>query len=127
MNKIKIKNGPADIELEAATIGAQLKFALFVEQEQINGTFLPYSFATTTIVCDVRDQNALAGATTVAFTATPRALEPGWVDFIITGAQTTSLGEGDWETSVKVFPTGQPTLGDILANVKFPLRWGATH
>lgn len=128
MNTIRVDNGPAEIELKAATIGAQLKFALFVEQEQSNGTFLPYNFATTTITADIRNQATLGSATSpAAFTATPRPLEPGWVDFIISGATTTALGEGDYETSIKVFPTGQPNFGDILANVKFPLRFGATR
>lgn len=129
MNKITIHNGPADIRLDSATVGAQLKFALYVEVQQTDGTFLPMNLlAGVVISCEVRKQNLLEAATPLAtFTPTPRALEPGWCDFLLLGDATTVLGADDFEASVKIWPTGSPTHGDILANVQFPLRWGGTH
>lgn len=129
MNTIRIKNGPAEIQLESGVVGAQLKFALYVEQEQTNGTFLPMVLTTgVVLVCDIRSQDGLGVSAPLAtFTVVPRALEPGWADFSLFGDVTTSLGEGDYEASVKISPTGSPTHGDILANVRFPLRFGGTH
>lgn len=130
-SKIKIKNGPALVEVEEVVIGSRLAVAFKVEQETgpNTGIYAALDLTGYDLECHVKDN--LRGDVTpdVTFTITKRnqGTEPGWLDMLLTGTQTTTLSEKEYRASLKIWQTGSPELGDTLAVLVLPVKFQATR
>jgi len=123
-----IPNAVPTLALEEGVIGSQIKIAAYFEQlvSENPNVFEPFDFTGMTLQADIKDKlkDELADA---AFTCTPRALEPGWVDLYLGGDDTLLLLPKVYYASLKVWPTGEPTKGDTLVVITLPMKYLATR
>jgi hypothetical protein len=129
--KIKIKNGPAQIEVEEVVIGSRFQVAFKVEQETgpNTGVFAAVNLTGYTLQAHVKDNLRNDTLPDVEFTITKRnqTTETGWVDLLLDGTVTSSLSEKTYYASLKMWETGSPELGDTLAVITMPVKYEATR
>jgi hypothetical protein len=108
-------------------VGSQVTFALLLDEEVSPGVTQPINLTGKSFKAHLRrDLRSLEKDG--EWTVTPRnPLSSGWVDFVLTGTTTASLGEGDFHFSAKMFDTGDEATSRHICVGVLPLRWVATR
>lgn len=124
-----IPNGVPIIAVEEVVIGSQFKFAVQFERliSEDPDVFEPLDFDGMTLKADVKDKPAKDILPDAQFQCTARITGDGWVDFLMDGDATGTLSQRTYEASFKVWPTGNPELGDTLLVFELPMVYKATR
>lgn len=127
--KIKVKNGPDEIEFQEFIIGSEIRIALHLEQETAPNSlvFVDMDLTTKGYVCHVKDAPRSDVLPDFQLVMTPRVSEPGWVDLLLDGTATINMLERTYYASVKVWPIGQPEFGITMAVMNLPMVYRATR
>lgn len=132
MATVKVRNGAAIFQMEEIVIGSQFRFALQIKNETAvgSGVFTPMNLDGYTVEAHIKDNVKNDVTPDAQFTVTKRiqvGVDIGWVDMIVDGTVTGALLQKDYESSVKVYPTGQPQFGDTVAVLVLPMKFRATR
>lgn len=123
-----VNNAVSVLELEEVVIGSQLKISIQFERlvSENPETFEGIDFTGMTLKAEIKLRPSKDVTAVAEFVCTTRA-EPGWVDLTLDGDVTGLLLERKYESSLKVWPTNSPELGDTLIAIILPMKYRATR
>ena len=119
---------PIEAVFNEVAAGSSLEIGLYFEDETApgSGIYEPMSFDDVTFQSKVRaapsDTAVLAD-----LTVTPRAGEPGWVDFFLSAVDTLAIGERNVHWACKMIPDTAPERARVIVAGMIPIRWRATR
>lgn len=118
--------GPPNIDINRGIVGSEVRFSLYVRNKTAPATFVPFDFTGYTLQAHVKASVNDALPIVVATVTAPGVGGAGFVDVVITAADTTTLGPSEFVGSVKVWPTGNTDAAKTLATFTLPLERAAT-